>query len=87
MPILWNMRRSKPPKDAIYIGRGSPWGNKYVIGIDGTRQEVIEKHKKDLLSNPTMIARVKIELKGKDLVCFCTPLPCHGDTLIEIANE
>lgn len=27
----------------IYIGRGSRWGNPFVIGKDGTREEVIEK--------------------------------------------
>jgi len=27
------------------------------------------------------------ELKGKDLVCWCSPLPCHGDILLELANK
>ncbi|GAG87489.1 unnamed protein product, partial [marine sediment metagenome] len=26
------------------------------------------------------------ELKGKDLVCWCAPLPCHADVLLELAN-
>lgn len=26
-------------------------------------------------------------LKGKDLVCWCAPLPCHGDVLLRLANE
>jgi len=26
-------------------------------------------------------------LKGKNLVCFCKPLKCHGDYLLEITNE
>ena len=26
------------------------------------------------------------ELKGKDLVCWCKPLICHGDVLLELAN-
>jgi hypothetical protein len=29
----------------------------------------------------------KRELKGKDLVCYCAPLACHGDVLSRIANE
>ncbi len=28
----------------VYIGRGSDWGNPYVIGIDGDRDEVIRKY-------------------------------------------
>ncbi len=27
------------------------------------------------------------ELKGKDLVCWCSPLPCHADFLLEMANR
>ena len=26
------------------------------------------------------------ELRGRDLVCFCAPLPCHGDLLRRLAN-
>ena len=27
------------------------------------------------------------ELRGCDLVCWFAPLPCHGDVLLELANE
>ena len=27
------------------------------------------------------------ELKGKTLGCFCKPKSCHGDVLVELANE
>jgi hypothetical protein len=31
--------------------------------------------------------RVRRELRGKDLVCWCKPgKPCHADVLLEIAN-
>lgn len=26
------------------------------------------------------------ELRGRDLVCWCAPLSCHGDVLVELAN-
>jgi hypothetical protein len=26
------------------------------------------------------------ELRGKRLVCYCHPLPCHGDVLAELAD-
>ena len=29
----------------IYIGRGSKWGNPFVIGKDGSREEVVEKYR------------------------------------------
>lgn len=80
----------------VYIGRPSKWGNPFVIGRDGNRQEVIAKHKAWLLgeskSGMAMSALAKRlradlpELMGKTLGCFCAPLPCHGDTLAELAN-
>lgn len=74
------------PPGAVYVGRGGTWGNPFVIGADGTRAEVLAKHRAWFLSRPDLIARAKRELAGKDLVCFCAPQPCHGDTLAEIAN-
>lgn len=30
---------------------------------------------------------VREQLRGKNLVCWCKPLPCHGDVLLTIANS
>ena len=70
----------------LYVGRPTFWGNPFYIGRDGTREEVIERYRNLLLCNPLMLERVK-ELKGKDLVCWCAPKPCHADILLELANE
>lgn len=32
------------------------------------------------------LLRALDELRGKDLVCFCAPRPCHGDLLLRLAN-
>ena len=45
MPKVWNKRDPKTPKEAVYVGRPTKWGNPYVIGKDGTRAEVIEKYR------------------------------------------
>lgn len=72
----------------VYIGRPGPWGNPFVIGPDGTREEVIEKYRAWLLAQPELIEKARAELAGKILGCFCAPLACHGNVLIEvIANE
>ena len=73
--------------DVFYIMRPGPWGNPFVIGCDGTREEVIAKHRAWLLSQPELVERARKELKGKTLACCCKPLACHGDVLAEIANE
>lgn len=82
MPKVVHCR--KEPYD-VYIGRPSKWGNPFVIGKDGNRDEVIKKHKHWLLHNSKLMQSLP-ELKGKTLGCFCAPLPCHGDILLELAN-
>jgi len=83
---VWNKRDPNCPKDAIYIGRPSKWGNPYQIGVSGTRGEVIQMYREDIedaiVSNPHYLD----ELKGKDLVCWCAPKPCHGDVLLELVG-
>lgn len=69
----------------IYVGRPSAWGNVYHVGIDGTREEVIAKHRAWLLKQPILLARLP-ELRGKILGCWCAPKPCHADILAELAN-
>jgi len=71
----------------VYIGRPSIWGNRFKIGIDGNREEVIKKYEDWLLKQPELVQRAKKELKGKILSCWCFPKECHGDVLARIANE
>lgn len=71
----------------VYIGRPGPWGNPFHIGTDGTREEVVEKYAAWVLTQPELLATIKDELKGKVLGCWCSPKLCHGDILMEIANE
>jgi hypothetical protein len=87
MPKVLNKYKEGFPAGSVYIGRPSAFGNPFVIGKDGTREEVIAKHREWLLSQPQLIERAKKELRGKDLVCFCAPKACHGDLLLRIANE
>lgn len=85
-PRVLNKYRHGIPAGAIYIGRPSKWGNPFAIGKDGDRATVIAKYRAWLLSNPELVAAVKHDLAGKDLVCFCSPAACHGDVLLEVAN-
>lgn len=77
----------KTRKHSIYIGRPSKWGNPFIIGKDGNREEVIAKYKKWIETKPKLMAAIKIELKGKVLGCFCSPEACHGDVLAKIADK
>lgn len=90
----------KAPEGAVYVGRGSKWGNPYPVGSiypQGDHWVVLnavnsihlyrQDLDKSLLGRETLRSRIRRELAGKDLMCWC-PLdkPCHGDVLLEIAN-
>ena len=83
--MLKVVNKYKEPYD-IYIGRGSKWGNPFIIGQDGNREEVINKYEQYLLNNPELL-NCLYELKGKTLGCFCKPKSCHGDVLIKYIRK
>ena len=88
MAVL-NKHKHGIPAGAVYIGRGSMWGNPFVMGQHGTRDEVVEKHAA-YLRNQVKTGEVSLQqlasLYRKDLVCFCAPLKCHGDILEKAAE-
>ncbi len=75
----------KREKFDVYIGRGGKWGNPFVLGKDGTREEVIAKYEAWLARQSHLIAALP-ELRGKVLGCWCAPQSCHGDVLLRLAN-
>jgi hypothetical protein len=77
----------KKSKYDVYCGRPSPFGNPFEIGPDGTREEVIEKYRKWIYTQPDLIKKIKEELKGKILACWCAPKDCHCEVIALIANE
>lgn len=86
--------KNNEPYD-VYIGRGSKYGNPFThlqhlggnLIIVDSREEAISRYKEWILEQPELISLAKIELKNKILACYCKPLPCHGDILLEIANS
>ena len=88
MPKVLNARQAgtKPAADRVYVGRPSRWGNPFVIGRDGSRDEVIAKYRAWIVRQPALMAALP-ELRNKDLVCWCAPKRCHCEVLIELANR
>lgn len=84
--VVVNKQRVNNPPDAVYIGRGGPFGNPYRIGTHGSRDEVIElfrKHFERRLRQYPSFRRQVDALKGKTLICHCKPSKCHGDVIKE----
>ena len=73
---------------AVRIDRnsGSDWANPFLVDADGTREQVIEKHQWFYGHKPSLQKQIKT-LRGKVLLCWCHPEPCHGDFLAEEAME
>jgi hypothetical protein len=97
------------PSEFAYIGRGgrwrgrrwlppSPWGTPFVIGKDGTRDEVIAKYRAWLATGDSggcpdatperraWVLEHVAELRGQVLGCHCNPRICHGAVLAELAD-
>lgn len=88
MTTVINIRRKKgqpmPHYDAL-IDRRTVFGNPYQIGADGDRELVLSKFRTYFnrrLTDPTFRDKV-LSLKGKVLGCWCKPLACHGDVIVE----
>ena len=69
----------------VYIGRGSKWGNPFVMRNEADRARVIETYRK-FLWQEIKAGRISkdelLALDGKRLGCFCAPKPCHGDVIV-----
>lgn len=77
----------------IYIGRGTPWGNPYPVGVgDGkfSREEAIRRYKdhfeKNILGDPEK-RKGLLSLRGYRLGCHCKPFACHGDIIAGYLNN
>ena len=91
-PLRIQRRRSKGwrmPEGAVYVGRGSRWGNPFVVGLPAnpTAADCVRRFRCEQV--PVLQASLPniSALRGHDLACWC-PLdqPCHADVLLEIAN-
>ena len=85
VPRVLNLRRDRVGHCDLFIGRGSPWGNPFRIGRDGDRSAVLRRHERWLRDQHHLLRRIG-ELRGRNLVCFCAPLGCHGHLLLRLAN-
>jgi len=94
MTTIVNIRKKrgqKRPYCDVLIDRSSPFGNRHDIGLCSVcnkvhdRNQAIAEYKKDFyicLTIPEFRDSV-LTLKGKKLGCWCSPLPCHGDVIVE----
>lgn len=83
------------PRDAVYVGRGTRWGNPFKIGEPGpdgapmTRADVVTAYYLSwVAASPETVAAMVTALRGRDLLCWCRPdQACHADVLLRLANQ
>ena len=79
----------------VYIGRNyrgwrdAGWGNPFKPQTHAPEEHdrVIALYTRSLDDNPVLLARLPELCGGKVLLCWCHPLPCHGDALAKRANS
>lgn len=89
------------PENTVKVDRSTPWGNPFITGEHGTRQECVNLYRhllagllclstgngKEQQASRAYIEAHYTELRGKNLACWCPPdAPCHADVLLELAN-
>ena len=72
---------------AVRVDRGTRYGNPFVLGEDGDRNEVCDAYRLHYLPHKPSIAERAGDLVGKVLVCHCYPERCHAESLVKLARE
>ena len=81
------------PIPTYKVGRPTALGNPFVIGRDGSREQVIAKYRVWLLAQFgtgstaerrfLYLVREAARHPAIALCCYCAPLGCHGDVIKE----
>jgi hypothetical protein len=80
----------KYEKCEIYCGRGTSFGNKFRIGVDGTRDEVCDKYEEYFnkrIAKDLKFRTLVLKLKGRVCGCHCLPLRCHLQTIKKFVDN
>lgn len=87
-------KRHRPHNDvevSVYVGRPSVLGNPFEAGVDGTRDEVVQKYRqwlwtqfhKDPIVRNEIYRLVDLYLNhgSLGLECWCAPKNCHANQI------
>ena len=90
------------PPNTLKVDRTSKWGNPFVVGVHGTRDECVRLF--ELLLGGALCVSCgnaaaqqaytdmakcdHAELRGKNLACWCPQnAPCHADVLLAMVEQ
>jgi hypothetical protein len=83
------------PEGAVYVGRGSKWGNPWRVENGMSPKGAVWRYRDAVAGLLQPFAphlpqeeQIRAELAGKNLACWCKEgEPCHADVLLELANR
>lgn len=66
----------------------SDFANPFVTEAKLDREAMVRRYREYLEGRPDLLRRLRDgELAGRALGCWCAPLPCHGDVLLDYAGD
>lgn len=78
------------PSYCVLIDRTTIFGNPFKIGPHGNRNDVIKRFARYFerrMKHDIKFRKNVINLTGKTLLCWCHPMCCHGDVIVEYLNK
>ena len=78
------------PRNTVYVGRGSMWGNYAAKRADLTGMDAVAEFERWVCMEASWAwrGRMRIDLRGKNLACWCgLDKPCHADVLLKMSNQ
>ncbi len=77
---------------SVNIGRPGPFGNPFIIGRDGTRAEVVAKHRVWVFAPEQAALRERMRRQiPPDAARWCPGCrgtkPCHDDNIADVLKE
>ena len=76
----------RPATDRVYVGRPSKWGNPFVIGRDGARDEVVAKYRAWIVRQPALMAALQSK-EGKAVAGDVPNYATGGVTMVHFATR
>lgn len=100
MPLVYSKRKGaiSPPPGAVLVDRSTPYGNPFIVWKDREWVEYVTLYNKWIRKPEQQYLREKMKrnLKGKDLICWCCeepkgcedfPFICHGQVILQILGK
>ncbi len=86
---VMNLRLRQPVGEhEMRVDRSTKWGNPFVMGKHGDREQVISMYREHLwkqIQEGEVTVDELASMAGMNLYCWCAPKPCHANVIEQAA--